>query len=152
MSFVREMTGGHLLKGNVFPDDKIMVVLLAAGACERSVRFDESRFQELIHGYKNNTNDPFSEFSFRTSGTSPYSSLLERVLMRGRISRSIVFFGDQDGHETLLLNSPRQFLEDKLRKKFAPEEWRRLTEIGAEIGRKLEEGRLVQVTILKRAE
>jgi hypothetical protein len=70
-----------------FSDDKIRIIM--SGINKNPFKFDDEKFHILIFKSKKEHPELFSEFNFKTSGTFPYSDLLERILMRGMISGSL---------------------------------------------------------------
>jgi len=73
----------------LFPDDKIRIIFSAMDLNKKTFEFNDEFFQILIFEYQNKYPDLFSEFSFQSSGTFPYSELLERIITRAKISRSL---------------------------------------------------------------
>jgi hypothetical protein len=73
----------------IFPDDKIRIIFSAMGLEKKTFEFSDEFFQTLIYEYHIQYPDLFSEFSFQSNGTIPYSELLERIITRAKISRSL---------------------------------------------------------------
>jgi len=68
-----------------FPDDIICAALFASE--KDSIPTDMKKLHEAIYVLKKEFPDVYKEFTFSTSGTFPYSRLLERVLQRLITSR-----------------------------------------------------------------
>ena len=71
----------------IFPDDKVLVVLKEMGLEDKALRFDEENVQRLFYYCSVENPNLFKEFAFTTTGTYPYSRLLERIIQRLKIPR-----------------------------------------------------------------
>lgn len=69
------------------PSDAIRVILCEAYSPANLVKFDEKALHIVV--YERREHPLFEEFSFSTSGTFPYSELIEDALMHMRIARVI---------------------------------------------------------------
>jgi hypothetical protein len=77
---------------HLFPDDKIRIIFSSVG--NKLFEFDVAEFHILIFKNKNKYPHLFEEFVFKTNGTFPYCDLLERILMRATISKSLIYWDD----------------------------------------------------------
>lgn len=69
------------------PSDAIRVILCEAYRPANLVKFDEVDLHQIV--YQHREHPLFEHFSFSTSGTFPYSELIDETLMRMRIARVI---------------------------------------------------------------
>lgn len=97
----------------IFPDDKVRLILNYSS----SPILDNERLQTLLYEAKAKYPFLFEEFNFRTTGTYPYSDLLERVIMRMRISK--IRFEKET----------KKYVEERIRPKFSEDEVNILREI-----------------------
>ena len=92
---------------HLFPDDKIKIIFSSVG--NKLTKFDIEEFHILIFENKNKYPRLFEEFVFKSNGTFPYSELLERILMRAIISRSIIYW--DEGIISLNIGSVEKYKE-----------------------------------------
>jgi len=115
--------GEWMDQSKIFPDDIIRVILYSAYETHGNIELDFSWLHQLIYISKKISPHLFEEFVFNTSGTQPYSELLERIIMRGRIS-GIISPSDR------LSPVPNEYVQEKLYPKFKPEDLIILKSIG----------------------
>lgn len=110
-------------KNKIFPDDTIRVILYSAYISHPDMELDEEWLHTLIHISKAAFPQLFEEFSFNTSGTHPYSELLERIIMRARIA-GVLSSSNQ------LTHISDKYVKEILYPKFSPENLSILQSIG----------------------
>lgn len=120
----------------IFPDDKIRVILKEMDLEKEQIKFDDEVFQSIIYYSSKKYPNLFNEFSFSTSGTFPYSDLLERVLTRAKISR-VLKTVNPDFEYVQLSTGTSEYIDKKIRPKFEVEDYKILKEIGKELNTKL---------------
>lgn len=120
----------------IFPDDKIRVILKEMDLEKEQMRFDDEVFQSAIYDSSKKYPHLFSEFLFSTSGTFPYSDLLERVLTRAKISR-VLKTVNPDFEFVQLSAGTNEYIDEKIKPKFEHGDYQILKEIGNELNTKL---------------
>jgi hypothetical protein len=96
------------MSDKIFPDDKVRMILNYAFS--EGDNPDNEKLQILLYDAKMKYPSLFEEFNFRTSGTYPYSELLERIVMRMRISK--IRFGEES----------RKYVKEQIQPKFSDDE------------------------------
>ncbi len=123
---------------NVFPDDKIRIILYAMEMSDEPIKFDEETFHTIIYEYKQKHPQLLQEFSFRLSGTFPYSELLERIISRAKISRSIKTLNPDFATVHLNLTKiPFSQIESKYKDLISVDDFKILTNIGLDFKNQL---------------
>ncbi|VVB93501.1 Uncharacterised protein [uncultured archaeon] len=120
----------------IFPDDKIRVILKEMDLEEKPIRFDDEVFQSTLYESSKKYPQLFNEFRFSTTGTFPYSDLIERVLTRAKISR-VLKTVNPDYEFVQLSAGTKNYVDEKIKPKFRAEEYQILKEIGNELNTKL---------------
>jgi len=122
----------------VFPDDKIRIILYAMEISEDPIKFDEETFHTIIYEYKNKYPELLKEFSFRLNGTFPYSELLERIISRAKISRSLKTLNPDFATVHLnLTRIPFSQIKSKYKDKISDDDFKILTDIGLDFKNQL---------------
>jgi hypothetical protein len=115
-----------MIASHIFPDDKLRIILHSAYADISKPEIDTEQLHILIYESKLVYPELFSEFSFRTTGTFPYSELLERIMMRARISGVL-------RASNRLKSETDKYVRGTLYPRFAPEDLSVLQLIGQEL-------------------
>ena len=104
------------MENDILPDEKVLVALTAMGLEKEPRKLSEKTihriFYKYLSEYKDEYSDLLKEFAFSTSGTYPYSSLLERVLMRAKASR-VLKTSNPDYEAMQLAKGTDEFLQKK---------------------------------------
>lgn len=120
----------------IFPDDKIRVILKEMHLEEKPIRFDDEVFHSTLYQFSKKYPQLFNEFLFSTSGTFPYSDLIERILTRAKISR-VLKTVNPDFEYVQLSEGTSTYIDEKIKPKFVGKEYKILKEIGNELNLKL---------------
>jgi len=113
-------------------DDKILIVLIEMGLEKEYTPFEEVDLHRAVYKTKQIQNKLFEEFSFRTTSTYPYSALLERVLMRLKISR-VLSFEDFEYSKAKLSDGTTEYATREIIPKLACEDYEALRLIGKQL-------------------
>jgi len=119
----------------IFPDDKIRVILKEMNFETEPIKLDEEVFQGTLYVFSKKYPALLNEFLFSTSGTFPYSDLIERVLTRAKISRVLKTVNPDFEYVQLSAGSSK-YIDEKIKPKFNTGEYQKLKEIGNELGMK----------------
>ena len=114
----------------IFPDDKIRVILKEMNIEKEPIKYDDKTFQITLYEFSLEHPHILKEFVFTTSGTFPFSKLLERVLTRAKISRVLKTM-NPDFEQIGLAEGTNEYIEENIEPKFEPNDYRLLKEIGA---------------------
>lgn len=124
----------------IFPDDKIRIIIDSMQIEEKPIQFNEEIFHRTIYEYKSQHPGVLDEFYFSTSGSYPYSELLERVLSRAKISRTLKTV-NPDFADVLVRSNTHKYISDTIEGKFLEEkaepELLALREIGCHIKQRM---------------
>lgn len=115
----------------VLPDEKVLVSLMEMGLEDEPMRLNETIIQEVFYNYSKTKEyeDLLKEFTFSTTGTFPYSALLERVLIRAKSSRVLKTLNPD--YECLqLAKGTREYLEERVIPILGDMDHEKLTQIG----------------------
>lgn len=118
-----------------FPDDIIRVVLKEMDFEGKPMKFDDEIFQRTLFEFSKRNTRLFNDFIFSTSGTFPYSDLVERVLTRAKISR-VLKTVNPDFEFLQLAPGTCDYVEKKIKPKFSTPDYEILKEIGIELNKK----------------
>jgi hypothetical protein len=119
----------------VFPDDVIRVILREMDFEGKPMRFDDEIFQRTLYEFSRRNTCLFNDFIFSTSGTFPYSDLVERVLTRAKISR-ILKTVNPDFEFLELAPGTGEYIDEKIKPQFSELDYEMLKEIGKELNTK----------------
>lgn len=103
---------------------------------DEPIKFDEETFHTIIYEYKKQYPDLLQEFSFRLNGTFPYSELLERIISRAKISRSLKTL-NPDFLTVHLTKIPFDQIKLKFKDYISDDEFKILTDIGHDVKKQL---------------
>ena len=120
----------------VYPDDKIRVILKEMNIEEEPIKYDDKIFQTSLYKFSLEYPNLLNEFIFTTSGTFPFSNLLERVLTRAKISRVLKTM-NPDFEQIGLVKGTNEYIEENIKPKFKPDEYKYLKKIGISIAYEL---------------
>jgi len=99
---------------------KIRIILKEMKMEEKPIRFDEEVLHRILYTYKKRYPKLLKEFSFSLSGTYPYSQLLERILIRAKISRTLKTT-NPDFEEVQLSKNTSLYVEERIETEFLEE-------------------------------
>ncbi len=119
----------------VFPDDVIRVILKEMDFEGEAMKFDDEIFQRTLYEFSKRNTRLFNDFIFSTSGTFPYSDLVERVLTRAKISR-VLKTVNPDFEFLQLASGTSEYVDKKIKPKFDASDYEMLKEIGKELNKK----------------
>lgn len=119
-----------------FPHEKIKVIFYGMKLDEEPIDFNDEQFHTLIYENKLKYPKLLSEFTFQLNGTFPYSELLERIVIRAKISRSVKTV-NPDFSVIEFKNESHDIIKQNLRTKLKPNEFKKLESIGREIKNKI---------------
>ena len=120
----------------IFPDDKIRVILKEMNIENEPIKYDDKIFQITLYNFSLKYPDILKEFTFTTSGTFPFSELLERVLTRAKISR-VLKTVNPDFEQIELSQGTNKYIKENIEPKFDPDEYKLLKEIGISLSDKM---------------
>ena len=120
----------------VFPDDKIRVILKEMNIENEPIKYDDKIFQTSLYNFSMKYPNLLNEFTFTTSGTFPFSDLLERVLTRAKISR-VLKTVNPDFEQIGLATGTNEYIEENIKPKFDAGDYKLLKEIGVSLGDKM---------------
>lgn len=120
----------------VFPDDKIRVILKEMNIENVPIKYNDKIFQTSLYNFSIKYPKLLKEFTFTTSGTFPFSDLLERVLTRAKISR-VLKTVNPDFEQIRLVQGTNEYIEENIKPNFDPDEYKLLKEIGISIADEL---------------
>lgn len=121
------------------PDNKVRVVLKEMGLEDRELKFDEEAVQREFYDYSLKYPALFNEFSFTTTGTYPYSRLLERILQRMKIPQ--VLKTVNPGYECMkLATGTDEYVEKEIIKFMNPDDYKVLKSMGQSLKEKSQYG------------
>ena len=119
----------------IFPDDIIRVILKEMDFEREAMKFDDEIFQRTLYDFSKRNASLFNNFIFSTSGTFPYSDLVERVLTRAKISR-VLKTVNPDFEFLQLAPGTGEYVDEKIKPKFSAPDYEILKEIGKELNTK----------------
>jgi hypothetical protein len=120
----------------IFPHEKIKVIFYGMDLDKEPVDFNDEQFHTLIYENKLKYPKLLKEFTFQLNGTFPYSELLERIIIRAKISRSVKTV-NPDFSVIEFKNESHEVIKQGLRTKLKPHEFKKLESIGREIKTKI---------------
>ncbi|VVB52032.1 Uncharacterised protein [uncultured archaeon] len=112
----------------IFPDDIIRVILKEMDFEREAMKFDDEIFQRTLYDFSKRNASLFNNFIFSTSGTFPYSDLVERVLTRAKISRVLKTM-NPDFEFLQLAAGTGEYVDEKIKPKFSTPDYEMLKEI-----------------------
>lgn len=121
----------------IFPDDKIRVILKEMNIEKEPIKYDDKIFQTTLYDFSLDHPKILEEFVFTTSGTFPFSELLERVLTRAKISRVLKTM-NPDFEQIGLVQGTNEYIKENIEPKFDSDDYKLLKEIGATLRDKLQ--------------
>lgn len=121
----------------IFPDDKIRVILKEMNIEDEPIKYDDKIFQITLYNFTLEHPNILKEFTFTTSGTFPFSELLERVLTRAKISRVLKTM-NPDFEQIGLVQGTNEYIEENIKPKFNSDDYTLLKEIGVTLRNKLQ--------------
>jgi hypothetical protein len=119
-----------------YPDDLITVIFREMDIEDKPIRFKEEIIYNTIFKYSGEYPELFEDFTFHTTGTFPYSDLLERIIERYKISR-ILKTENPDFEYVSFKAGINQQIDAKIKKRFEPKELEILKAIGNDLRSKL---------------
>ena len=121
----------------IFPDDKIRVILKEMNIEKEPIKYDDKIFQTTLYDFSLDHPKILEEFVFTTSGTFPFSELLERVLTRAKISRVLKTM-NPDFEQIGLVQGTNEYIKENIEPKFDSDDYKLLKERGATLLDKLQ--------------
>lgn len=118
----------------VFPDDKVLVVLNEMELESKALRFDEEKVHRLFYHFSCDNPDVFKEFVFKTTGTYPYSRLLERVIQRLKISR-VLKTENPDYERVRLAEGTSDYVHEEIISRLNQKDYDILKKLGQELNK-----------------
>ena len=120
----------------IFPDDKIRVILKEMNIEKEPIKYDDKIFQTTLYNFSLEHPQILKEFIFTTSGTFPFSALLERVLTRAKISRVLKTM-NPDFEQIGLASGTNEYIKENIEPKFDSDDYKLLKEIGVTLRDKM---------------
>ena len=120
----------------LFPDDTIRVILKEMNIENKPIKYNDKIFHINLYNFSLEHPNLLKEFTFTTSGTFPFSELLERVLTRAKISR-VLKTVNPDFEQVGLAQGTNEYIEENIEPKFDPDDYKLLKEIGISLGDKM---------------
>ncbi|MCK5641316.1 MAG: hypothetical protein KAJ19_10980, partial [Gammaproteobacteria bacterium] len=99
--------------------------------------YDDKIFQTTLYDFSLDHPKILKEFVFTTSGTFPFSELLERVLTRAKISRVLKTM-NPDFEQIGLAPGTNEYIKENIEPKFDSDDYKLLKEIGATLRDKMQ--------------
>ena len=112
-----------------YSDDIILMLFDRMGAEREPVKNDERTLHIAIYEYQQKHPKLFGEFSFSTSGTYPFSELIERVISRAKIAKEWIATDDS----IRLAQGTGAYLKENVESNFSEQDLETITELAQDL-------------------
>lgn len=119
------------------PHEKIKAIFYGMDLDKEPIEFDDEQFHTLIYEKKLQYPELFEDFSFQLNGTFPYSELLERIIIRAKISRSVKTLNPDFSTLEFKKGESHDIIKQNLKSKLKRNDFRKLDLIGKDIKSKI---------------
>lgn len=128
----------------ISPGYKVRVVMKEMDLENQEQNLDEEIVHRLFFEYSKKYPEIFEEFSFNTTGTYPFSHLLERILQRMKIP--LVLKTVNPSYENMkLVKGTNEYVEEKIISRMDSEEYEVLQSLGKELKKRSQYGECCMV-------